>query len=388
MRRRSADPWRGQRGVTLVELMVALVVQSIFILFVLSLYTRMSTAYRAQGSVSDVQQTLQAARETVLPQLEQAGFGLPNGFKALGDGATVIPALSVINDADGTGPDLLRFYYADPTAQARVTSFIDANRQEAVVDFTGNFRVGDLVVMVNPRMIPVTGAADIAQYDACVARVTAIDASTNTIRFDGSSPDYNTGSNDQCIDVQDATQTEGPAASETMLYLFVGRSYRIDPARKELSVLQMSPSGELQPGDWTDVGIGFTDLQVATRYFEEGDTVDLDGDGDPQRDWYSAEAQETPDPTGSRPLNAVLTQVSVSFAVRTTYELDVVSSAQTPGFVVGTDPQSVAHNRIGDHPSLPLAGVPDSSRPPEHRGDHIYRFSTSTVNVRNMGVGR
>jgi len=367
--------------------MVTLVVQAIFILFVLGLYSRMSTAYRAQGEVSEVQQTLQAARDTILPQLGQAGFGLPDGFKALGDPVTVIPALSVVNDADGTGPDLLRFYYADPTAQARVTSFADLNRQEAVVDFTGGFRIGDVVVLVNPRMNPVTGAADIAQYDACVVRVTAIDAGTNTIRFDSSSPDYNTGANEQCSDVQDATQTEG-AASETMIYLFVGRSYRIDPARKELGVLQMSPSGELQPNDWVDMGIGFTDLQLATRYFEDGDAADLDGDGDPQRDWYSSEGQETPDPTGSRPANAVLTQVSVSFAVRTTVELDVVASGATPGFVVGTDPQTIAHNRVGDHPSLALAGVPDASRPPEHRGDHIYRFSTSTVDVRNMGVGR
>lgn len=389
-RRPGRDVDRGERGVTLVELMVALVINGIFMVFVMGIYGQMSAAYRGQSTLSEVQQSLQSARETILPELKQAGLGLPDGFKAQGNDITVIPALSVVNNADGSGTDLVRFYFADPTGQARVTSFLEANRQSASVDFVDTFAAGDVIVMVNPRMIAAPaggGLADIAQFDACVVRVTAVDPATNVISFSSSSPDYNTGTNLHCTDVQNATNTEG-AASETMMYRFVGRSYRIDPARKDLSVLQMSPSGELLANDWADQGIGFTDLQIASRYFEEGDAVDLDGDLDPQRDWYSGEAQENPDLTVTRPANAVLTQLSVSFAARTQYELDVIPSAVAPAFGDPTSALTLSHNRLGDRLAVQLEGVADASRPPEHRGDNIYRFSSTTVDVRNIGVGR
>jgi prepilin-type N-terminal cleavage/methylation domain-containing protein len=383
-------PARGERGVTLVELMVALLINGIFMVFVLGIYGQMSSAYRGQTTISEVQQSLQSARETILPELKQAGLGLPDGFRAQGNNVTTIPALSVVNNADGSGPDLIRFYFADPTAQARVISILDPNRQFATVDFVDTFAVGNVAVLVNPRMIgaPVGGgSADIAQFDACVVRVPAVDAATNTISFSATSADYNTADNVHCTEVQNATNSEG-AASETMMYRFVGRSYRIDPTRKALSVLQMSPSGELLANDWADQGVGFTDLQIASRYSEEADAQDLDADLDPTRDWYSGEAQETPDLTVTRPANAVLTQLSVSFTARTQFEMDILPSAQAPGFGDPTSIQTLNHNRLGDRQAVQLLGVADASRPPEHQGDFVYRFSSTTVDVRNLGIGR
>lgn len=384
---RSRDPRRGQAGVTLVEIMVALLVQSIFVIFVMGLFGQMSSAYRGQSKVAELQTTVQAARETLMPEIAQAGYGIPNGFFLRDDSVNVMPAMSVVNSADPSGTDLIRFYYADPSAQARITDFSDPQRQFALVDFVDNFQVGDVAVIVKPRLVaapPSTGgSADIAQYDACVVRVTGVIAAINRIEFTGADATYNSGTNDQCVNVQAFVQAT-ITSSDAMLYRFVGRSYRIDPARKNLSVLQMSPSGELMGNDWVDMGLGFTDLQIATRWFSENGTVDFDGDGDPERNWFSSNNQQTPDPTATRPADSVILQVAVSVAVRTSNEVTTVPTAEAPGFI-GVN---VNNNRLGDRPAFTLAGVPDGARPPEHQGDHIYRFTSSTIDARNLGVGR
>jgi hypothetical protein len=171
-----------------------------------------------------------------------------------------------------------------------------------------------------------------------------------------------------------------------MIYPLIGRSYRIDPARKELSVFQQSPTGGLVANDWTDLGIGFTDFQLASRYTEDADLVDEDGDGDPTRDWYSSENQEPGNV--DFPAGAVLTHLGVSFAVRTYENVNLVTSAQTPAFIDDTNATTTIHNRRGDAASVLLEGVPDAARPDEHKGNRIYRWSSNVVDLRNLGVGK
>jgi hypothetical protein len=182
-----------------------------------------------------------------------------------------------------------------------------------------------------------------------------------------------------------------------MIYGFVGRGYRIDPTRKALSVLQMSPSGGLVAGDWLDQGIGFADMQIASRWFDVDvtplgprsvDTADIDSD--PLREWYSGDLQTTlsaqyptPLPTDP-PRPAALIEITVSFSLRTSRPVEGIASGATPSFV---DPARVNNGQVGDRASIPLAGVPDASRPEELRGNHVFRYTTTRIDVRNVGVG-
>jgi hypothetical protein len=79
------------------------------------------------------------------------------------------------------------------------------------------------------------------------------------------------------------------------------RAYRIKPGDAR-GILQMSNTNLL--GDnWIDLAVGIVDMQLALRVYEPDDLInDRDGDGDPQRDWYSGDEMETAptaDPTTS-----------------------------------------------------------------------------------------
>ena len=395
---------RGQRGFTLIELMVALVVSSLLIGMILSIFTRMSMAYRAQQNIAELQQTLAAAQDILQRDVRQAGAELPDGFRWAGGGATTtIQPLQIINNADGFGPDSIRLYYADASAQARVPGPL-VNSADALVAFTSitvddrdNFVPGDIAVLVTSEKdavnkLPGPGFGDWWHHRACVVRITAING--NQLSLD-TQPPWGMANNDQCDDTRALL-----GSPSGMLYRFAARAYRIDPARRSLAVLQMSPTGALVPDDWQDLGVGFTDLQVATRWNDywadqAGDTSKttdtLDVDSDPLNEWYSGEQQETlsqPIALTSaaalyhRPLPA---EARVSLVVRTLKKIDAIPTSATP---LLTDPARIDNNDLGDRQPVTLAGVGDASRPAELRGDAVFRHATVGADLRNLAVGQ
>ena len=388
--RHDRDDRGGQRGFTLIELTIGMLLTGIILSFVFIVSGKMSTAYFGQAQVADVQQTLRTVRAAIAADVRQAGFFVSNGFRtaAFGDTAELVRPLQIVNNADGSGPDVVRVYYADATAGSRVRSIDEAERGFADIDSTASFAEGDVVVMVNSAITPAgenNGTGQVV-YAACVVRVTAIDAGApGRLYFaaDGDGAPYNTADNPQCAEVASATANEDPVP-DTVVYRFAGRSYRIDPQRKEQGVLQGSPSGEMVEGDWTDLALGVTTIQTASRYFEDGDAVDLDGDGDPELDWYSAEGQETPDPTGERPAGASLIELRVSVEARTQRGTRSVPTSRTTNM---SDDDQPAHNPVGDWPGVQLAGVANDERPEGYGGDHIYRSAEALIDLRNLGVG-
>lgn len=375
-RDRRRDPRRGQRGLTLVELMVSMVLTGLLIGMVFTLFIQLSAGFRTQSQVADLQQALVATESVVMRDVRQAGFLIPNGFTVAFD-ADVHRALEITNASDG--PDELRVYHADASAQARVVSF-DPARTAITVDDVDRFEAGDLAVITDPRVPPanVTPAPP-QEYDACVVRIAGI--AGTTLQLDTVAP-WGTGSNDHCQAVQAANAA---TPSDTMVYRFAAVGYRLDPDRRALGVLQRSATAGIDD-DWEDLGIGFTDLQVASRWFEPGDVADTDDpDADPERDWYSSDDQDLLTAPGPLEPTALPFEVTVSVVVRTTRPMDGVVSATTPAL---TDPDNVEHNPVGDRAAVQLEGVADAARPEELRGNHIYRWSTSRVDLRNLGVGR
>jgi prepilin-type N-terminal cleavage/methylation domain-containing protein len=81
---------RTQRGFTLIELMVALVVSSLLVGLILAIFSRMSLAYRGQQQIAGLQQVLAAARATIEADAKQAGFAMPQGFRFAGDTDTAL----------------------------------------------------------------------------------------------------------------------------------------------------------------------------------------------------------------------------------------------------------------------------------------------------------
>ncbi len=368
-----------ERGITLVELMVAMLVTSLLLVFLLTVQTQLSQGFRGQSVASEVNSNMRMAAGAIRRDLAHAGYLLPAGQVEVApdiDPDSLLQGFRVRNDPYGDGPDELHMIFGDDGQLALINGIqSQAANVQIDIDDPSTFDDGDIVILSSLSA-------------ACLLKVTGTNPEFVTVNPSGA-PFNDSGDgttpNPHCDNLRQAIIDEEPSH----IYRFTGRSYRIDPERPEAGVLQMSPSGGLVPDDWVNVGVGFTNLQVATRYFEEGRTVDLDGDGDPERNWYSGDNQENPPP------GAVPIAVSISLETRSRSQVGDVPTPATPAFI---DLDRPDHNPIGDFGQacpgaaldpcgVDLAGTSDGDRPERYAGDHLYRWTTVTVNLRNMHTG-
>jgi hypothetical protein len=358
---------RAQGGFTLVELMVGMVLTTLMIGFVFTIFVQTSSALRAQTQISDLQQALVAAETVIGREVRQAGLGMPDGARMAFD-ADVHQAIEIVNAADG--PDELRVFGADPAVQARVAALSLATDQ-LTVDDASLLAVGQVLVLSDPQAVdPAITPAPPQTFDACVVQIAAIDGTTVTL---STAAPWGQSGNAHCADVaaNNATSTE----PDTMAFGLRMRGYRIDASRPELGVLQRSVTGGVVD-DWEDLGIGFTDLQVATRWYDPSDGT---------KEWYSGDEQTTlTEPSADAPTKLPI-ELTLSLVVRTLRDVSGVVSARTPELVDVDEPD---HNVIGDRVAVQLDGVDDAARPASLRGQRIYRWSTQRVDLRNLGVGR
>jgi hypothetical protein len=269
---------------------------------------------------------------------------------------------------DDDGPDTLVVAYADPSAQAVVTAMASGN-PEITVDDVDRFEEGDLAVIVDGREPPTNVSPTPPQeFDACVVKIA--DVGTNSITVDTLAP-WGDANNSHCNAVASRHQIETP--TDTMIYRFAYRAYRIDLTRDDLAVLQLSETGGVED-DWEDIGLDFTDLQIASRWFEN----DVET-------WYSDEAQEGLTAPSALDPTSFPTQVTVSFVVRSNDGISGVVSTQTPSL---TEEGNEANNPIGNRAAVQLEGVDDASRPVENAGNRVYRWATVRVDLRNLAVSR
>ncbi len=365
-----------QRGFTLIEMMIALVISSLLVGMILAIFMRMSLAYRGQQQVAGVQQVLTSARATFEIDAKMAGLEMAQGFKTTVDGLKHSP-VRVINSS--TGPDQIAFFYGDPSIQAVVTNA--ATPITVNVDSSTGFAVADLVVMSTPDVtttvnpINPTVDAKLTVFDACILKISAMTATSMT--FATATP-WGNATNNHCV----TTTT----ANRTMIYKFVAHAYRIDPtvARLPDGVLQMSPTGNLQVGvnDWQDLAFGFTDIQIATQFFDNDGIDTLDPDLDGNREWYSGANQQTLTTSVAYATAFVPPiEMSISLVARTDRDVEGIATAQTPMLRVAS---IIDNNLIGDRNSVTLPSSTDTAL----QGYRIYRYVTFQTDLRNMGVGR
>ncbi|MBL4633329.1 MAG: prepilin-type N-terminal cleavage/methylation domain-containing protein [Kofleriaceae bacterium] len=395
---------RSQAGTTLVELMIAMIISSIVVFFLFTIQSRMSQAYNGQGTVSEITQNLQAARQMLVRDIRMAGYGLGDGTVSAvsafdptatvdGDGNISLPGFTVNNNANGDGNDSFRLLFANSEDDIFILGYTPGAGAKVWFDYDTpdgsdpGFSVNDTLIISG-------------RNDSCIISITLITLGTPSRVHFSNTGAFNSAQNNHCDDALSGTSIKVSRLSS--------RSYRIDPIRKVEGYLQMSPSGEVVANDWVDMGVGFTNLQIATRYFNNTPptTLDPDGDGDNDRDWYSSGNQATYDPltpavTDPRQDDAVLIQVSLSLEGRGAFgSKGSVPSITTPAFIDMANPD---HNSIGDwgqtcasapagqNPcGIHLALVPDASRTgvfERYQGEHVYRYIKATIDLRNMGVG-
>jgi prepilin-type N-terminal cleavage/methylation domain-containing protein len=412
--RRPAKHGRGQRGLTLVELMVAVLVASVLIGFVFDIQGRMSTAFRSQTNIGSLQQGIRAATELIARDVRLAGFMAPNGIRVSsafgtaapgptpgllqddGLGNLSVPALFIANNPAARGPtemqpDRIHTFYADPDPMLQAAVVTILGPTDVIVTDASTFQPGDLVLFSRrdpaPRPHPLGPDLPLlTNYFTCLVRLTSV--GFNQLTFDASADPFNTAGNEHCFNAAGPVEPAlfAGAAEETIAIRMVARAYQIDTSsepRLRVAALERSETGGLRDDDWQEIGIGFVDLQISQRYAEEvADPDDLDNDGDFRADWYTSDVPPVP--------NFHRTQISIGLVARTPRTVEGVSSRTVPVLtcadftILGC---TAANNPFGD------AGPGKNMLLPEYnpendpaRSEHVYRQSTTFVDIRNLEV--
>ncbi|HKA86305.1 MAG TPA: hypothetical protein VKE22_01525, partial [Haliangiales bacterium] len=261
----------GESGITMVEIMVAVLLVSIAAAFTFGIQVRTSGAFRDQATVAELQQTLRAVSDLMVRDLRLTGYRALMLRTANGNPATDIYAVEVQNNAGGYGSDVLRLQYGDDTKLAHVPNLAVATRDQSPVDATGGFQPGDLAIASsrNPTKLNL----------GCILMITAANpVPPASLSHAGAATPWNAPNNPQCDDIFPTAWNDGYLTFSRAVL----RSYRIRPGDQR-GVLEMSPSGGAIANDWTPLAVGIVDMQVAIRVEQPNDTTDEDGDGDPTK---------------------------------------------------------------------------------------------------------
>ncbi|HEX5065667.1 MAG TPA: prepilin-type N-terminal cleavage/methylation domain-containing protein [Myxococcota bacterium] len=137
-----------RRGFTLIEMMVAMGLLSVVLLFVFQTFTYQHSTYSVVDQVSEAHQTLQGAARLIERDLRNAGYMVPHAAAACGVDATDAPDVLIISDTDAIQPaDLLPVELAseelgaaadsadDPTAVGSKAVSVD----EVVIDNVASY---------------------------------------------------------------------------------------------------------------------------------------------------------------------------------------------------------------------------------------------------------
>jgi prepilin-type N-terminal cleavage/methylation domain-containing protein len=362
-RRRSA-------GFTLVELMVAVVLSGVIIGFVFQIHAQMTGALRGQANLSEVVESVTAARELLAREIRLAGMGFPASGVRWGTGANEVwYGVEAVNDADGAGADVV-----DSISIQRT----EGDVYDVIADEAGDWTVAlvdadDLgfstaapVVIINRNNPP----------DACATTPIAVDATG--LRF--AAADFVNPASGPC-------GTLGLSDDDSIQITRLRKaSYRLDPVASNLEqgVLQRS----INDGPWDNLGVGYTNLQFAVRYFEAADAADADADGDALNDWYSGDEMEVA--YGGRLATGAPVQVGLSIEARNQRRIDNLASSATPAY---TDLARPNNNPLGNFgqactgAQYDPCGVPDLNDPgvPSRYAfpDRVYRSTSTTVWLRS-----
>ena len=361
------------------------------------------------------------ARPQIVNGAGHNGLKVSANFTLPGQGAGHPLRPIYVTNGGGIEPDEITVFYADYKRQVGVETLTVTSSGVDVTLRTGQanlFEVNDLVMLVNPRLVETKydldgdgtdEAYDRTEYESCLLQVTQVNALPPHLQFSGATTPYDTfnaqgtAPHHHCRAVADhhtADLGRSVGRTDTFLVSFAARGYRIDPARRQVGVLQARREVRASDGlgggvllsGWQDLGIGFTNLQIATLWLEPNDATDDDASldtsvdplDDPERDWRSGENQEAP-------LSWISTNQTAASPIRVTLTLEARSIDEVDGVPTTTlpavaSPVSAAAdiNQLGDLPAIDLSTATD----PRYSGENIFRRTTIAVELRSSAAGR
>jgi len=130
-----------QRGLTLVELMVALAIAFIVIGAVYQAFTSQQRTYTIQDQVAEAQQNARVAMNILMRDLRMAGFGRPEGDVEIGDPKERYShSIEVENDPDPEhdGSSIITLVGCFGSPKGYLTRTADEGETQIVVRSTGN----------------------------------------------------------------------------------------------------------------------------------------------------------------------------------------------------------------------------------------------------------
>jgi len=290
-----------QRGFTLIELMVAMVLMAIVVGFAMQVAVSVTTAFRetrdAQGAERDVRSSVEYMSDVV----RAASSGVQTADLRDVANCTVAPSIAVENHSNG--PDKLTVLYASGGVLTSLRSVVTGTSTSFdVADATG-LAAGDAVIISNGdigRLLPVTSVS--AATGPATIGTTAPTTACSTVPMPGG----------------------GFAVGSIVLRGKVSRFY-VANANDGTPMLWMDPDGD-GPAVGQPVAEGIEDMQIAVG-------VDLDGDGvltdaaSTTDEWFYNVAGDPapPDPTVTR-WNAI----RISLVARTLRELGTQTQSTRP----------------------------------------------------------
>jgi prepilin-type N-terminal cleavage/methylation domain-containing protein len=149
----------GKRGITLIELLVALVISGVVIGAIYNIFIAQTKAYTVQDQVVEVQQSTRSAMEIMLRDLRMAGFD----DNSLASPIVITNPIGAFSDNSIT---VNYEYYDTSTLQYQtrtVTYFVDGtnlHRQETITPAVGTVSSTDEIILDNVNALNFTYGVD------------------------------------------------------------------------------------------------------------------------------------------------------------------------------------------------------------------------------------
>lgn len=162
-----------QRGFTLIELMISLVIFSFAVAGVLSVAVSITQGFREQRQAIAAEQAARVPLDFLADALRQTSPGMsqPSLVEDVSDATCYVGAIKVDNDYGGLGPDRLEIIYATGAVVATTTSDFDGG--DVTVSDVSELAIDDYVLITNFsaghlfKIIDITGSTLTLQGGTC-----------------------------------------------------------------------------------------------------------------------------------------------------------------------------------------------------------------------------
>jgi prepilin-type N-terminal cleavage/methylation domain-containing protein len=302
-----------QRGFTLVELMVSLVIFTFAIAGVLSVAVAMTRAYREQRRVIATENAVRAPLDFIVDALRQASPGVATAtIKDANDCSFSGAAISMVDNDDQ--PDELTVVYASGGIVSTTHSaFISTSSSIAIpASQTAQFAIGDYVLVTDTN-------------EGTLVKVTAVNAASLSIS----------------ITCATAFPAGGYPSGSILVRAQRARFVIADldnGAGQPVPTLWMYPNGVTDPDDAEPVAEGVEDLQVALGVDADANGAIADGGLGSTTDEWIGNASGDVLPTGS------IRAVQVALVSRDTAPLTGVAGFYQPAQALNHDGNGSADN--------------------------------------------